>query len=69
MLAGIQTTLQPGRLLQVEIKTTKDTPDVGNLQKAADFVQAFILGKRRHGAALHVPNNTAGRDASLIKLL
>lgn len=29
---------------KVEIKTTKDTPDVGNLQKAADFVQAFILG-------------------------
>lgn len=29
---------------QVEIKTTKDTPDAGNLQKAADFVQAFILG-------------------------
>jgi rRNA processing protein Krr1/Pno1 len=30
---------------QVEIKTTKETPDAGNLQKAADFVQAFILGK------------------------
>jgi len=29
---------------KVEIKTTKDTPDVGSLQKAADFVQAFILG-------------------------
>lgn len=30
---------------QVEIKTTKETPDAGNLQKAADFVQAFILGE------------------------
>lgn len=29
---------------RVEIKTTKETPDAGNLQKAADFVQAFILG-------------------------
>ena len=29
---------------QVEIKTTKDTPDGGSLQKAADFVHAFILG-------------------------
>lgn len=29
---------------KVEIKTTKDTPDIGSLQKAADFVQAFLLG-------------------------
>ncbi len=29
---------------QVEIKTTADTADVGNLQRAADFVHAFILG-------------------------
>lgn len=29
---------------KVEIKTTKDTPDIGLLQKAADFIQAFILG-------------------------
>lgn len=29
---------------QVEIKTTQDTPDGGSLQKAADFVHAFILG-------------------------
>lgn len=33
--------------LQVEIKSTKDTPDAGNLQKAADFVQAYILGERQ----------------------
>lgn len=33
--------------MQVEIKTTKDTPDIGSLQKAADFVQAFLLGALR----------------------
>lgn len=32
--------------LQVELKSKKETPDAGNLQKAADFVQAFILGAR-----------------------
>lgn len=31
----------------MEIKTTKDTADVGHLQKAADFVHAYILGARR----------------------
>lgn len=30
--------------MQVELKTSPDTPDTGSLQKAADFVQAFILG-------------------------
>ena len=30
--------------LQVELKTNPDTPDSGSVQKAADFVQAFILG-------------------------
>ena len=30
--------------VQVEIKTKPDTPDIGNLQKAADFVHAYILG-------------------------
>lgn len=29
---------------KVEIKTTEKTPDAGNLQRAADFVHAFILG-------------------------
>jgi RNA-binding protein PNO1 len=29
---------------KVEIKTTPDTPEVGNLQRAADFIHAFILG-------------------------
>ncbi|KAK9805008.1 hypothetical protein WJX73_000773 [Symbiochloris irregularis] len=29
---------------KVEIKTKPGTPDMGNLQKAADFVQAFVLG-------------------------
>ena len=29
---------------KVEIKTTDKTPDAGNLQRAADFVHAFILG-------------------------
>jgi hypothetical protein len=41
---------------QVEIKTTKETLDAGNLQKAADFVQAFILGtlkQRRSLPGLH----------------
>lgn len=28
----------------MEIKTTPDTPDSGNLQRAADFVHAYILG-------------------------
>lgn len=28
----------------VEIKISKETPDIGNLQKAADFVKAFIYG-------------------------
>ena len=28
----------------VEIKTSKDTEDISNLQKAADFVRAFVLG-------------------------
>ena len=36
--------LVAARPMQVEIKTTKDTPDIGSLQKAADFVQAFLLG-------------------------
>jgi len=29
---------------KVEIRTSKDTKDIGAIQKAADFVQAFILG-------------------------
>ncbi|KAK9115729.1 hypothetical protein Sjap_014676 [Stephania japonica] len=29
---------------RVELKTRSDTPEVGNLQKCADFVQAFMLG-------------------------
>ncbi|XP_020246706.1 RNA-binding protein pno1-like isoform X2 [Asparagus officinalis] len=29
---------------KVELKTQKDTPDVSNLQKCADFVHAFMLG-------------------------
>ncbi|KAF6151909.1 hypothetical protein GIB67_010483 [Kingdonia uniflora] len=29
---------------KVELKTTKDTPDISNLQKCADFVHAFMLG-------------------------
>lgn len=28
----------------VEIKAAKETPDIGNLQKAADFVKAFVYG-------------------------
>ena len=31
--------------MQVEIKTTPKTVDIGHLQKAADFVHAFILGE------------------------
>lgn len=30
--------------MQVEIKTTKEQQDTGMLQKAADFVNAFVLG-------------------------
>ena len=30
--------------MQVELKTNPDTPDAGSVQKAADFVQAFLLG-------------------------
>ena len=33
-----------GTILQVELKTTPDTPDAGYLQKAADFIHAYILG-------------------------
>ncbi|PQQ15949.1 RNA-binding protein pno1 [Prunus yedoensis var. nudiflora] len=29
---------------KVELKTRADTPDVSNLQKCSDFVQAFMLG-------------------------
>ncbi|CAA7388973.1 unnamed protein product [Spirodela intermedia] len=29
---------------KVELKTRRDTPEVGNLQKCADFVHAFMLG-------------------------
>lgn len=29
---------------QVEIRLSNDTPDVSNLQKAADFVKAFVYG-------------------------
>lgn len=29
---------------KVELKSKKETPDAGNLQKAADFVQAYLLG-------------------------
>ena len=29
---------------KVELKTRKDTPDAGSLQKCADFVHAFMLG-------------------------
>jgi RNA-binding protein PNO1 len=29
---------------KVELKTTPETPDVGNLQRAADFIHAYILG-------------------------
>ncbi|CAH8384859.1 unnamed protein product [Eruca vesicaria subsp. sativa] len=29
---------------KVELKTRADTPDVSNLSKSADFVQAFMLG-------------------------
>ncbi|XP_039133583.1 RNA-binding protein pno1-like [Dioscorea cayenensis subsp. rotundata] len=29
---------------RVELKTRKDTPDLSNLQKCADFVHAFMLG-------------------------
>lgn len=31
-------------LMQVEVKTTPETPDASNLQRAADFIHAFILG-------------------------
>jgi len=32
------------KVRQVEIRTCKETEDISNLQKAADFVQAFIRG-------------------------
>lgn len=32
------------RSRNVEIRTCEDTPDISNLQKAADFVKAFING-------------------------
>jgi RNA-binding protein PNO1 len=30
--------------LQVEIRTCKETPDIASIQKAADFVRAFVYG-------------------------
>lgn len=30
--------------MQVELKSNADTPDASSVQKAADFVQAFLLG-------------------------
>ncbi len=39
-------------MLQVELKTNPDTPDSGSVQKAADFVQAFILGRLRPAQTL-----------------
>lgn len=41
-------------LVQVEIKTTKEQTDTGLLQKAADYVHAYLLGVR-HLHSLHVP--------------
>ena len=38
--------------MQVEIKTTVDTPNADMLQKAADFVHAFILGKPVPGVGM-----------------
>lgn len=29
---------------KVELKMRSDTPDIGNLQKCADFIHAFMLG-------------------------
>ena len=34
----------PSLGMQVEIKTTPQTTDAGHLQKAADFVHAYMLG-------------------------
>jgi hypothetical protein len=36
---------------QVEIKTTPETPSTDLLQKAADFVHAYILGAHRAAPA------------------
>lgn len=32
------------KLRQIEIRTGKDTPDISYLQKAADFIKAFLCG-------------------------
>ena len=45
--------------VQVEIKTTPKTVDVGHLQKAADFVHAFILGKHGNRALICHPLSAA----------
>ncbi|KAL5537855.1 hypothetical protein UlMin_045240 [Ulmus minor] len=43
MKIDIRMNLKPNAR-KVELKTRKDTPDVSNLQKSADFVHAFVLG-------------------------
>ncbi|KAL8517656.1 hypothetical protein ACS0TY_015769 [Phlomoides rotata] len=35
---------------QVELKTRPDTPEIGDLQKCADFIHAFMLGFERKDA-------------------
>lgn len=42
---------------KVEIKTTGKTDDTGALQRAADFVHAFILGFEIQGADGHTGSN------------
>ena len=44
--------------VQIELKTNADTPETSSLQKAADFVQAFILGMScdQHQLLVHGPD-------------
>lgn len=43
MKIDIRTNLNTKRP-RVELKTMRDTPDIGNLQKCADYLNAFMLG-------------------------
>ena len=51
----------------VEIKAGKGTEDIANLQKAADFVKAFVLGKNEYFPGYFIFSSLLGHFFSCIK--
>lgn len=51
--------------MQVELKTTPETPDAAYLQKAADFVHAFILGGQQSSTDKQCEGNPIRLDRRL----